>query len=1024
MGYPAGMNKNIKLYQERVEGLKWMAKYEKILTCKKIMGLILLFAGLLFDPLTALQAAEARKPNIIVILADDLGYADLGCQGSREIVSPHMDSMAVNGMRCTAGYISAPQCCPSRAGLMTGRYQNRFGFETNDQAQLGGLPISEKTMADRLKAVGYVTGMVGKWHLGAGPNRQPYQRGFDDSFWHSNGGVLFPDKKTGVIDHLYRGAELLREKEYSTDAFGREAVAFIDRHQHAPFFLYLALVPPHWPMESKPEHLAQFAHIPDLHRRTMLGMMASLDENVGRVLTKLRETKLEENTLIFFLSDNGGATGSPRQQPDAAFEYGQNTSKNDPCRGVKGDLLEGGIRVPFIVQWKGRIPAGKTYDQPVISLDILPTALAAAGVVAPSDWKLDGTNLLPFFTGEKVTAPHDSLYWRFRFPPAQLSKHSWAIRQGDWKLVKNRTEPLSLYHLATDIGETRNLAAEQSERVASLKKAYQAWDAQNQEPFGLDTPEPKALMAASDHIQDGLHAKTKVFPTEIRMECTANDPQLILSGIPPAITGPFTLELRVKSTSKGSGEIFWSTSAKPQFSAQNSVKLSYQHSAAEWRDESVNLPAVTPALMHLRFDPGTAPGLVRIARFVLKDAKGKVIKAWVGADAATARFSGLRADRCQLAAYYFPNWGPIPHSEWNSLKVARPRFEGHTQPKVPMWGYENEQDPTVMARKIAAAADHGLDAFIFDWYYYDADDSRAAKSLHYSQDGSRYLHTALESGYLGAANKDRLKFAIMWCNHDMYPNAKGVVKPETFDRMTDYVIEKYFKHPCYWKIDGSPYFSIYDFNTFLQVFGGDRSKAALALARFRDKVRAAGLPDLHLNAVLFGLGGRESPAIVKSLSINSVTTYTWIHHFPLSGFPKTDYATAEKGYFDAVTAGSGWNGLEQPTSALAVPYHVNVSMGWDSSPRCPKEADWINIKYGYPFGPVIVNNTPQRFRDALQRAKQITIKSPPNSRIITINSWNEWGEGSYLEPDTIHGMGYLEAIKEVFGLPSASIQHE
>jgi arylsulfatase A-like enzyme len=981
-----------------------------------------LLTALLLAPLAALHAAEARKPNIVVILADDLGYADLGCQGSKEIVSPHMDSLAANGVRCAAGYVSAPQCCPSRAGLMTGRYQNRFGFETNDETQKGGLPLSERTMADRLKAAGYVTGLVGKWHLGDGENRRPYQRGFDEAFWHSNGGVLFPDKKTGFLGNLYRGAELVREKEYSTDAFGREAAAFIERHQREPFFLYVAFVPPHWPMEAKPEHLARFAHIPDLHRRTMLGMMASLDENVGRVLTKLRETKLEENTLIFFLSDNGGATGSPRQQADAAFQYGQNTSKNDPCRGVKGDLLEGGIRVPFLMQWKGRIPAGKTYDQAVISLDILPTALAAAGVEVQPDWKLDGTDLLPFLTGEKETAPHDALCWRFRFPPTQPSQHRWAIRQGEWKLVKNRTQSGSLYHLATDVGETRNLAAEQPERVAALTKAYQAWDAQNQEPFGGDAPASKAGAAASGHIQDGHHARTKVFPTEIRMECTGNDPQLILGGIPPATTGPFTLELRVKSSSKGPGEVFWSTAAKPQFTAAQSVKLEIRHGGDQWRDCSVRLPAVTPALTHLRLDPGNAPGLVRIARIVLKDGEGSVIKAWAGEP--SAAMPPPRSEGLQLAAYYFPNWGPVAHSEWKSLQAARPRFEGHAQPKVPAWGYENENDPVVMARKIAAAADHGLDAFIFDWYYYDADDSRAAKSPHYSPDGSRYLHTALESGYLGAANKDRLKFAIMWCNHDMYPNAKGAIKPETFDRLTDYVIERYFKHPSYWKIDGCPYFSIYEVNTFLQTFGGDRTKAAAALARFRDKVRAAGFPGLHLNAVLFGLGGRESPAMARTLGLNSVTTYTWIHHYPLPGFPKTDYATAAKGYFDAVTAGGGWNGLEQPASALPVPYHLNVSMGWDSSPRCQADADWINTKRGYPFGPVIVNNTPERFRSTLRSAKEITLKSPPDARIITLNSWNEWGEGSYLEPDTIHGMGYLEAVKDVFGLPSAKTQPE
>ncbi len=836
-----------------------------------------ILTALLFAPLAALHAADApkQKPNIIVILADDLGYADLGCQGSKDVVSPNMDSIAANGVRCTAGYVSAPQCCPSRAGLMTGRYQNRFGFETNDQTQNGGLPPSERTMADRLKAAGYVTGMVGKWHLGDGETRRPLQRGFDEAFWHPNGGVLFPDKKTGFISNLYRGSEPLQEKAYSTDAFGREAAEFIQRHQRDPFFLYLAFVPPHWPMEAKPEHLAQFAHIPDLHRRTMLGMMASLDENIGRVLSKLRETQLEENTLIFFLSDNGGPTGKQRKQLDADFQYGQNTSKNDPCRGVKGDLLEGGIRVPFLVQCKGRIPAGRTYDHPVINLDILPTALAAAGVEVQPDWKLDGVNLLPFFTSEKATAPHDTLCWRFRFPPAQPDLHRWAIRHGDWKLVKNDREPLALYDLAKDIGESTNLAEKEPSRVAAMKRAYDEWDAQNMEPFG--------------------------------------------------------------------------TEGRPS----------------------------------------------------------------VAADVPAPQASG--SDPIQVAAYYFPNWGPIAHSEWNSIKAAKPRFEGHAQPKVPVWGYENENDPVVMSRKIAAAADHGIDAFIFDWYYYDPDDSRTAKSPHYSQDGSRYLHTALEKAFLGATNNNRLKFAVMWCNHNAYPNAKGAVQPKTFETLTDYVIAKYFKHPSYWKIDGCPYFSIYEVNTFLQSFGGDRAKAAAALARFREKVHAAGFPGLHVNGVLFGLGGKESPAVAKALGLDSVTTYTWIHHYPLPAFPSTDYARAAKGYFDAVTAGGAWNGLEAPASALPVPYHVNVSMGWDSSPRCPADADWLNTKRGYPFGPVIVNNTPERFRSALQRSKELTLKNPPSARIVTINSWNEWGEGSYLEPDTVHNMKYLEAVRDVFG---------
>jgi len=412
------------------------------------------------------------------------------------VKSPEIDSLAAHGVRCTAGYVSAPQCCPSRAGLITGRYQNRFGFEANWPAGFSGragLPVGETTMADRLKAAGYVTGMIGKWHLGESEPMRPYHRGFTETLWHPDGGVLFPNKKTGFINNLHRGPDPVQVAEYSTDTFGREAAAFIERHQREPFFLYLAFVPPHWPMEAKPEHLARFTRVRDLHRRTMLAMMASLDENVGRVLAKLRQTKLEEKTLVFFLSDNGGPAGRARPQPDADFEYGQNTSRNDPCRGVKGDLLEGGIRIPFLVQWKGRIPAGRAYDQPVISLDILPTALAAAGVEPRPDWALDGVNLLPFLTGEKPGAPHDTLYWRFRFPPTQPTRHRWAIRRGDWKLVKQDLEPLALYNLANDIGEKKNLAAEQPDRVVALENAWKRWEAELKDPLWTA---PKALPLA------------------------------------------------------------------------------------------------------------------------------------------------------------------------------------------------------------------------------------------------------------------------------------------------------------------------------------------------------------------------------------------------------------------------------------------------------------------------------------------------------------------------------------------------
>jgi hypothetical protein len=366
-------------------------------------------------------------------------------------------------------------------------------------------------------------------------------------------------------------------------------------------------------------------------------------------------------------------------------------------------------------------------------------------------------------------------------------------------------------------------------------------------------------------------------------------------------------------------------------------------------------------------------------------------------------------DGIQVAAYYFPNWGPVERSEWKSLQAAVPRFEGHLQPKVPAWGYGNENDPAVMARKIDAAADHGIDAFIFDWYYYDAEQSGGA-GLPETWDGSKYLFRALEEGFLGAPNHSRLKFAVMWCNHDLGGKVKGAVQPQTFDALCDYVIEKYFKHPLYWKIDGCPYFSIYQLKTFLESFGGDRALAAEALERFRGKVRAAGFPDLHLNVVLFGLGG---PEMARKLRLDSTTSYVWIHHWALPDFPATDYGRAADAYFHSLDHGGAANGLEKPASSLPVPYHPNVSMGWDASPRCDPQADWMN-KRGYPYGAVIVNNTPERFRGALARARDWVRKRPRDERILTLNSWNEWGEGSYLEPDTVHGTGYLEAVRSVF----------
>jgi hypothetical protein len=357
-----------------------------------------------------------------------------------------------------------------------------------------------------------------------------------------------------------------------------------------------------------------------------------------------------------------------------------------------------------------------------------------------------------------------------------------------------------------------------------------------------------------------------------------------------------------------------------------------------------------------------------------------------------------------VVAYYFPNWGPLAESEWPVIRRAKPQFEGHKQPKVPVWGYENEQLSPVMEKKIEVASEHGIDVFIFDWYYFDPSNIET--------DDGKYLYKALENGFMGASNNSDIKFALMWCNHDV-GNMKGAVKPATFEAIIDYVIENYFHHPSYWKIDGCPYFSVYLTNKLLESYDNSYTSTAQALETFRSKVKAAGFPDLHLNGVLFGLGGGSLNNSIEQLNINSTTSYVWIHHNALPDFPATEYETAADDYFTSLALGGAANGLENPVSAMEAPYHINVTMGWDASPRCRNSDDWMTRR-DYPFGPVIVNNNPYLFKKYLARAKALTMEKPEKERIITINSWNEWGEGSYLEPDIIHGMKYLEAIKEVF----------
>ena len=430
-----------------------------------------LFASFVF---LFVSFSNAKSPNVIVILADDLGYGDLSCQGSvKDVSTPYIDTLAANGVRFTQAYVTAPQCGPSRAALLSGRYQNRFGFESNEWAYNPGIPRSVPLISERLKDYGYATGYIGKWGITSKRHSYPPKRGFDESYWVQDGNVYFPDTPSKYNTQMHRDMEPIELDTYSTDAFGREAIDFIRRHEEEPFFLFISYITPHEPMEAKASDLKRFAHIDEPLRRTTLAMIACLDDNVGRMLQVLKERELEEDTLIFFLSDKGGYPG--------------NGSLNSPYRGTKSQLLEGGIHVPFLMQWKGKLPAGRVYEHMVSSLDVVPTTLALAGAKIQPEWQLDGVNLLPYLSGDKHGKPHQTLFWRYNAWSNKPEQDGWAVHKGDWMLVRNgwAQTPPALYNLANDPRQTKDLSRKQPELYDDMLKLWRQWDAQNVEPGSI-----------------------------------------------------------------------------------------------------------------------------------------------------------------------------------------------------------------------------------------------------------------------------------------------------------------------------------------------------------------------------------------------------------------------------------------------------------------------------------------------------------------------------------------------------------
>jgi len=401
-------------------------------------------------------AAEARRPNVVVIVSDDAGWADFSMHGAEHFPTPRIDSIAANGVRFAQGYVTASVCSPSRAGLLTGRYQQRFGHERNippRYSETNGLPRSERTLADHLEDAGYRTVALGKWHLGYAPHFHPQSRGFQDYF-----GFLQGARSYGALAQPTRLNRLLRDRtvvaesfDYMTDALGEEAAAYVERHKDVPFFLYLAFNAVHTPMHARESDLAAITGEDKPRRQKLKAMTIALDRGVGKVLDALDAHGLTRDTLVVFVNDNGGATN--------------NGSSNGPLRGTKGTPFEGGLRVPFAMQWPGRLPAGVVYEHPVSTLDILPTALAAAGLPAVAG--ADGVALIPFLRGEVDGRPHPVLFWR--------QGESFAVRRGDLKLMSHKGGPRMLFDLAGDPGESDDLAAARPDDVASLQAQWDAW---------------------------------------------------------------------------------------------------------------------------------------------------------------------------------------------------------------------------------------------------------------------------------------------------------------------------------------------------------------------------------------------------------------------------------------------------------------------------------------------------------------------------------------------------------------------
>ncbi|KXI28833.1 sulfatase [Paraglaciecola hydrolytica] len=458
--------------------------------------------------------ATASQPNILLILSDDAGYADFGFQGSPEMLTPNLDKLAQQSLRFQQAYVSAATCGPSRAGLYTGKYQQRFGYEENNvpgyMSESGltgdnmGLPLDQVTVANYLKNLGYRTALFGKWHQGDADRFHPTKRGFDEFFGFRGGARSYYELSAQQAsvhpqDRLERGfGQYEKETKYLTDLLADETIRFIEHKGQQPFFAVLSFNAVHSPMEAKPEDLAKFPHLKG-KRQQLAAMTLAMDEAIARVLKSLDNSGKADNTLVVFTNDNGGPSDD-------------NHSNNYPLSGTKANHLEGGIRVPMLIRWPHNISANKQFKQPVSLLDLLPTFVDAAGGKVADLTDLDGVSLLPFIKGdnrlsadinsENSKRPHETLYWK--------KENRGAIRDGDWKLLRFPDRPAELYNLSNDGGESQNLAAKHPEIVKHLYQKLFQWELTLERPlWQLQRQYEGAAMQRMDKFRQPQPTKTE-----------------------------------------------------------------------------------------------------------------------------------------------------------------------------------------------------------------------------------------------------------------------------------------------------------------------------------------------------------------------------------------------------------------------------------------------------------------------------------------------------------------------------------